>query len=468
MFRRAARKIPAYRKFLEEHNLKPEEIQNIDDFNRLVPQTTKGNYARAFSLKERCIDGQFPRNMYLEESSGTSGTSAFWVRSEEEEKYTMSLMRASFLHLYGFRREQNFFVLNCFLLGGWTGGMRFASRVGSLASVKNIGPDPDKVIRCVKELGKDFTYLISGYPPFIIELIEFGKKLNGFSWKEYRIHIFAGGEGFVEEWRDYIASQLKEGALIYSDYGAIDLDAGISVETPFSVALKKLILQDPELRIEIFGSDRIPCYIGQYSNQQYYIRDLKNKDGRNELEITVMNLKSASPNIKYLIGDEGGVIRFQDIINILGKMQYPVSKIKNDFGISAVIPFPLIWLFGRNDGTVMIHGAMISPGEISRSILSDAELVSAINTFRISVEPGRDNLIKLYISLEARKDVQVTDMLTTKCSDVILDSLIEYNECFRNSYRKDPVLHKPVITLVPFRTGVFSEGNNVNKHSYKL
>ncbi|NSW95745.1 MAG: hypothetical protein HPY62_13640, partial [Bacteroidales bacterium] len=371
-----------------------------------------------------------------------------------------------FIHLYGFNKKERFFVLNCFLLGGWTGGLRFSSRVGSLASVKNIGPDPEKVIRCLRELGNSFTYLISGYPPFIIELLEAGKKLNDFNWKNFRIHIFAGGEGFAEEWREYVASQLQDGALIYSDYGAIDLDAGISVETPFSLALKKILIKDCDLRSQIFGSERMPCFLGQYSNQQYYIRNSDNNPGKKELEITVMNLKAVCPNIKYAIGDEGGVIGFQNLSDILEKNGYPIQKLKNDFKIKTMIAFPVIWIYGRVDGTVMIHGAMISPADISKALLADKELVSVINTFRLSVETDKDNLTKLFISVETRKDVKVTRTTADKISDVILTSLIESNECFRNSYRKNPDLHKPVIRFFRYRTGIFSESHDFTKHKY--
>ena len=315
----------------------------------------------------------------------------------------MSLARASFKYLYGFRKEEKFFVLNCFMLGGWTGGLRFASRIGSLASVKNISPYPVKITSIILHLGSEFTYLISGYPPFIIELIEFGKKLDNFNWQDYRINIFAGGEGFVEEWREYVSSQLKKGALIFSDYGAIDLDAGISVETPFSIALRKLIREDDSLRNEIFSSDRQPCYIGQYSNQQHYIREIKNVNSRNELEITVMNLKSVSPTIKYVIGDEGGKIGFHGLCNILERRGYTISKLKNDFNISAIIPFPVVWLFGRNDGTVSINGALISQNEISGAIMSDPELTAVLNTFKMSVDRCPDNFIRLFICLDSEK-----------------------------------------------------------------
>jgi phenylacetate-CoA ligase len=466
MFKKAARSVPAYRSFLRNHNIALSDIKRIEDFDRLVPRTTKENYIKAYSLIERCVNGEFPHKGSFEESSGSSGTSTLWIRSLEEERYTMALMRASFLHLYGFRKEDKYIVLNCFLLGGWTGGLRFATRVSALASVRNLGPDPKKLINCIKEFGAGFTFLIGAYPPFIIELIEFGKSLSDFDWKNYRINIFAGGEGFVEEWREYVSSQLRKGALIFSDYGAIDLDVGISVETPFTVALRKLFKNDAKLKNAIISSEQPPCFIGQCSPQQYYVRETINKSGTKELEITVMNLKSVSPNIKYVIGDEGGIIRFQEICKILDKEGFPIAKIKRDFNIPVVIPFPIIYLFGRNDGTVSVDGALISPSEIYKAILSDPELASAINTFKLSVESDPNNYIRLFVFLETRKDILITESLINKSNDIILTSLLNSNECFRSSYDKNPDIHKPVITILTFNTGIFAEKNGAVKHVY--
>jgi len=466
MFRKAYRSIPAYKKFLDMNNIDPLRIKNIEDFNNFVPQTTKENYIKVFPLHERCINGRYPEQGYLEESAGTSGLSTYWIRSQAEELNNSLLMRATMKHLYGSGCDKKLVVLNGMALGGWSGGIRFASRVGSMGIVRNTGPDPQKIIRSLKELGTGFTYLLGGYPPFIVELIEFGKNLKDFNWKEYTIHIFPGGEGFVEEWRDYVSSQLKEGALIFSDYGAIDLDVGISVETPFTVAIRRLIQSDKRLRSAILSSERFPCFIGQFSNQQFYIRETIGKTGIKELEITVMNLKSVSPNIKYVIGDEGGVIRFQDICKTLKENGYSLAKLAGEFNISVVVPFPLVYLYGRSDGTVTINGALISPSEIYEAVLSDQELISSINTFRMSVESDTDNYIKLFVFLETRRDVIITEALITKSNNLIISKLIESNECFRNSYRKNPEVFKPVIKIFPFRTGLFSEKEGSVKQIY--
>jgi phenylacetate-CoA ligase len=466
MFRRAYQLIPAYKKFLDRNNVDPLRIKRIEDFNNFIPQTTKENYISLYPLHERCINGRYPDKGYLEESAGTSGSSTFWIRSQAEELNNSSLMRATMKHLYGSGCDKKLVVLNAMALGGWSGGLRFASRVGSLGIVKNTGPDPQKIIRSLKELGTEFTYLLGGYPPFIVELIEFGKKINNFSWKDYTINIFPGGEGFVEEWRDYVSSQLKEGALIFSDYGAIDLDVGISVETPFTIAIRKLIQSDKKLKSAIFSSQRLPCFIGQFSNQQFYIREIISKSGIKELEITVMNLKSVSPNIKYVIGDEGGVIRFQDICKTLEENGYSLAKLTREFNLSAVVPFPIVYLYGRSDGIVTINGALISPSEINEAVLSDQELISSINTFKMSVESDIDNYIKLFVFLETRKDVIITESLITKSNNLITAKLVESNECFRNSFRKNPEIFKPVIKIIPFRTGLFSEKEGSVKQNY--
>lgn len=466
MFRKAAINVPAYKRFLQHNKIDPSEINSIESFDKLVPQTTKENYINAYTLADRCVNGEFPNNGFLEESSGTSSIPTLWIRSQEEEEYTAALTKASLLHLYGFRKEDKFIVLNCFLLGGWSGGLRFGLRVSSLAGVRNIGPDPMKAINCIKELGRGFTFLIGGYPPFISELIERGKNMDNFDWKDYRINIFAGGEGFVEEWRAYISSQLAGGALIFSDYGAIDLDVGISVETPFTVALRKLINSDTKLRYSVLSSERIPCYVGQCSPQEFYVREKVNKSGIKELEITVMNLKSVSPNIKYLIGDEGGIIRFQDICKLLDRGGYPVERIERDFNIPAIVPFPVLYLYGRKDGTISIDGALISPSEIHKAILYDPELMAAINTFKISSETDSDNYIKLFVFIEVRKDVPVTESLIKKASDIILTGLLNSNECFRIGYNKNPSIHKPVISIFPFNSGIFAERDGAVKHIY--
>lgn len=468
LFRNARNRIPAYSKFLRQHNISPEQVRSLNDLNNCVPQTTKKNYVQLFPLAETCYNASLPKIGFLEESAGTSGKSTYWVKSLEEENESLSMTIASMNYLFGFKKNERIIILNCYMMGGWTGGLRFASRMGNLGVVRNIGPDPGKVIQCLTELGKDYTYLLGAYPPFIIDLLNFQNKPIHFDWKNYRINIFCGGEGFVEEWREYVASRLHKGALIFSDYGAIDMDVGLSSETPFSVVVRRLINNDGQLRHKLFQSDRLPVYVGQYSPTKYYIRNTINPDGQKEPEVTVLNLKSVSPKIKYIIGDEGGVVGFRDLVQILEQSGYSIPTLKKEYKLPIVIPFPILYIYGRSDGTVTINGALISPSEINRAILSDPELVSAIHTFKLSVATDHDNRIKLYVLLEIRADTTVSPAFKEKCSNTILNTLLQSNECFRVEYEKNPETHKPVYEFIQFQTGIFNPNKSSLKNSYLI
>lgn len=468
MFRKCSGHIPAYSRFIKDHNIEPSALRSINEFDKFVPATTKENYIKTYSLVERCMHGRLPEKGIFEESSGTTGSPILWIRSKEEEDYAMALSGASLRYLYGFGEKEKFIAINCFMMGGWSGGLRFSKIVSMLARVRNIGQDAQKAIECIRDMGNGYTYLIAGYPPFLVDLIEQGRKSGNFSWKDYRVHVFAGGEGFVEEWREFVSSQLRTGALIYSDYGAIDLDVGISVETPFSVAVRKITNNDPAIGRKIFSTDRIPCFVGQCSPQQFYVREKTDDKGIKELEITVMNLKSVSPNIKYRIGDEGGIIRFTEMSRMLEAIDYPVEKIRKDFNIDAIIPFPILYLFGRRDGTVSVNGALVSKNEIERALLSDPELVSAIGRFKFSAESDNENHIRLCVCLEARKEAIISDRFSEKCSEAVLSSLLISNECFRKGYNSNPSMNCPVVKLLPYASGIFTEQQDKIKNVYSI
>jgi phenylacetate-CoA ligase len=181
-----------------------------------------------------------------------------------------------------------------------------------------------------------------------------------------------------------------------------------------------------------------------------------NAAGLKELEITVLNLRSVAPNIKYAIGDEGGVISFNDTCSILAGQGYSFEDLKKAMNMPVVIPFPFIYIYGRSDGMVTVNGAMIAPSEISGAIISDPELAASIHSFKLSVESDPDQYIRLFVYLETRKDVIIDPLLGIRCSTAILRGLSASNECFRIAYEKNPGLNQPVISMVPYQTGIFT------------
>ena len=72
-FERAREQVPAYRAFLAEHGGAVTVRGLTPDFSG-VPETTKENYVRRWSVEERCTGGRLPpRGAVIDESSGTSG-----------------------------------------------------------------------------------------------------------------------------------------------------------------------------------------------------------------------------------------------------------------------------------------------------------------------------------------------------------------------------------------------------------
>jgi len=466
LFRKASRQVPAYKNFLWAHQIDPGQVRTIDDLNVIVPQTTKENYVRAYRLSERCLKGRLPSHGYLDESSGTSGLPTNWIRSADEDKPYFPLMKMIMKYLYSVYKDQNYIFLNGFTIGAWAGGQRFSQTIGPLGVIKNIGTNADKILGTMKDVGTQPHYLIGGYPPFLKDLIDQGRKTKGFDWKDYNVHILTGGEGFLEEWRDCISSHLRPGAKIFSFYGAIDLETGIATENPVCVAIKKLLNQDQELRQTLLSSGRLPCFLGQYSPLNFYIRETTSPDGIRELEISVLNLKTVYPKIKYNVGDEGGKIPYKTMKVSMEKHGYDFRGLIKSCQSQPLIPLPFIYLFGRSDGTVSVNGVNIYSSDVYEAIFSDSNLAGKISTFKLSVEMDSEKSLRLFIYLEVKEGMEITESLEQKCRRVIVSKILASAECFRNAYESNPAAHEPILTILPFRTGLFKDEGELLKHRY--
>ena len=60
-------------------------------------------------------------------------------------------------------------VLNTFSMGAWATGLTMAIALEKRGMVKATGPDLDKVLDTMVELGPGYRYLLVGYPPFLTQ-----------------------------------------------------------------------------------------------------------------------------------------------------------------------------------------------------------------------------------------------------------------------------------------------------------
>ena len=80
----------------------------------------------------------------------------------------------SFFARYTFG-DRPLIVLNAFSMGAWATGMTTAIALEGNGLVKATGPQVDKILGTMRQLGTGYRYLIVGYPPFVKLLLDEGE-----------------------------------------------------------------------------------------------------------------------------------------------------------------------------------------------------------------------------------------------------------------------------------------------------
>jgi len=480
---------------LKKYNLVDiQKIKTIEDYRNLLPIMDKKNYIMAYSHEEKSILNKFPAHGTIDESAGSSGFVSNWVRSSEEEDAIRSGL--IFGLRYGYKDID--IALNGWTPGSWATGEKFCKLAEPFCIVKNCGTDIEKIISTLKYFGKDYKYLITGYPPFIIELIREGERLH-FPWQDYKIDILSGGDGHIEEWREELQNVLGCTSRIFSAYGASDLDIGVSYETPFTVSLRNFLricyfytydlVSDKELKTlteyynldKIFSAvdkdytkkvlkkfrvldSRIPM-IFQYDPTRYYIYNLESTFDKRIIREPVMSIANThmhSPRVNYNIHDEGMKINFNDMMCNLRDVGVDEEMFTNE----KLIHLPFLYIYGRSDGTVSIDGANIYPEDIEEIIFSERLIKNKIKSFKLSIIDGSDNKLHLRIQYELNENVASDDDFLFFLKKISLSKLMSLNEDFKKTYNDNP--KEVLIELWSCQTGPFSKEKNSIKQGHIL
>lgn len=444
---RAYKNIPAYRNFLEKDNI---NILNIS-FDSL-PIMDKTLYIRAYSTNKRCMNGSFllPQVM-IDESSGSTGIPYNWVRGEKERLRTQNLV-ARMIEWFVDGKKETKIAINAFSMGAWATGINMNDALSQLCVVKSTGPDLEKILHTLEFFGSAYEYIICGYPPFLKLIIDTAIKRN-FPIKDYSIISFVGGEGISEGLRRYILQYFKN---CISGYGASDLEMGIATETPESIQIRNLLINNQNLRTRILGNDsRIPM-VFQYNPLMHYIET----NDTNELIVTLNYSKILSPRIRYNIGDEGRLITRKELLNHLSQTGVSVNiKPRQD------LPYPYLLLFGRVDQTISIMGANIYTHDIETILYSLDEVSKGFSSFMLSQTENENGLIVPQLSIEWSSlsiPYIELDILSDRCTK----ALEILNSDFRNAQREYGGQLKFVVSMHKYRKGPFEKLQNRIKNCY--
>ena len=468
MFRHAAKNVPGYQKFLAGHGIDPSAIRTVGDFNAQVVETNKDNYIRKYSYEDRCVNGKFPHDGNIDESSGSSGKPTNWIRSIKEESLLFNVAQFEFNYCYDVKNKQ-YIVLSAWSTGPWATGIKFCEIIEHSALVKSTDTDVGDIIETLKLFGPKYNYLIAGYPPFLKKLVDEGA--DKIRWKDFKIDLMTGGEGNIIEWNYYMKDKLGQNCKIVSSYGCSDIDIGIGFETDFSFFIRELCNENRELREALFGhGDKLPM-IFQYNPLMHYIRQIpiERADGSKiyEYEITLLDKNVVSPKIKYNLKDEGGVIKFNDMLGILGSHVPDFLKRfqKRGHQVEPLLRLPFLYIVDRSDGTISLDGANIYPHQIERCIHRDRELLANVHLFKMALEYNKKKNSVFKVMLELKEGIKPSPLLAKNASSVILRELQNLNYDYRESYTNDKIL-APVVALFRYGEGPFHPKFKNIKHKY--
>ncbi len=450
-FHMAARRVPAYGWFLsrEGHQLSLPARGSLKDALAGVPEMDKASYIKEWSILERSVDARMPRRgVVVDESSGSSGIPTSWVRGPDERLATRQLLQMGFAQTANELTKQPF-VLNCFSLGAWATGMNVSASLTEITMIKSIGPDRDKVIHTMREFGPHFTYIITGYPPFLKALFEDDR----LDWNAYDVVTAFGGEGISENMRALI---LKNAHAAYGSYGASDLEINIAIETDFTVALRQAIAAKPRLLQALTKQAEygVLPMVFQFNPFDY----LMETNANGELLVTINRGTNINPRIRYNIHDRGHVLRLKQLEPVLN--QHGLAHLSR----LAKTDLPLLFLYGRSDMSVDFNGAVVAPDAVRDVLFANADLTQIVENHRlISYEDARGDR-QLHLAFQLREGVDGADSAAIGAR--VIDALRESNGDFSNAIRTAPDGTEPTFACYPFRTGPFAEDGRKLKNEY--
>ena len=431
-FLKASTTCPAYADFLRAEGYQPAGKWRL----AALPAMTKENYVRRYSIEQRCYGGAIPRSgVVIDESSGSTGQPNNWVRSAAERTDVKRILQLNYQIVF---RHSGRMLLNCFALGPWATGMNVSMSLVDVGIMKSIGPDRAKLANTLKLFGPDYEYIIFGYPPFVRSFVD----ECDLDLSRYHIDFIVGGEGISEGLRSHI---LQKSRSVVSSYGASDLEINIGVETPTTIALRRLLLDRPALCKELFGRDTPPM-IFQYNALDYVIET----DADGELLVTIGRQSGAAPKIRYNIRDSGGTCTFADLATRLAAHGVDAAALA-----ARTSHFPILFVYGRNDMSVPFYGSKVFPADVEQVLSTDPVLQQTFSTFQLSVSEDERLTSFLHVRLESVAPTPDAGAAGPELHGRIFDGLKRVNQDFREVSRLfDPA--QLVIEVHGQNTGPFA------------
>ncbi|KAI8813961.1 hypothetical protein BJ742DRAFT_788013 [Cladochytrium replicatum] len=448
---------------------KPISIHNFADFDSNFPFLNKSDLIGSDPKLSRRVQGSELSSLDLiHVSSGSGGVPTFWGHSAADELIVTTRFEQIFRDAFNSHSIQTLAVV-ALPMGSWVGGLFTTSCVRVLAqkgykiTLVTPGNNAEEILRIIAALSPQFEQtVILGYPPFVKGIVDLGNSRR-IPWGSFRMRFVFAGEVFSEEWRALVGQRagVRDPLVdIVSIYGTAD--AGVLAnETPISARVRRFLAANPSVAHELFGRNRIPSLM-QYDP---LARFLETRPDDHTIALSTMpfvTLENPDPttaagNIsmplcRYSIGDAGGIIGFDQIIEFVKTRGFDVvSEYERDRSAAPELPpvrrLPFVWVFGRAFWTVSLYGANVYVENIMVGLEQEFIHRFVTGKFVLAVNEDPDDT-RLLVRVELAPNVEADESKQSAVADSLLGQLKRLNSEYANYVPVDK--QTPMVVLYKF------------------
>jgi phenylacetate-CoA ligase len=319
----------AYPKFLKENNLDPAEIRTITDFKR-IPIMTKSNYLYLYPFEDILVTPvEKIKSFFM--SSGSTGEPGIWPRLPQSDK-SYSIFVNFLYELYWKISTKKTLYISALDLGIWaSGNLQFHAALycseNHNFTFANTGADFKYIYEVIRKLYKYYDQIIiAAYPSFARRLLDFLSNTD-LDITKIDFKFMLGGESHTIEWRYYLLRKLGRAeddiSRIIDYYGTSD-SGGPGLSTPLTAMIQNLCFKDTSLCMKLFNQSTVPSLFQQ--NPFLYVESVNNK--------IIVTYSGQLPLCRYDSGDNGNILKFTQVVQILKESGYKLDALTVTAGTS--------------------------------------------------------------------------------------------------------------------------------------
>lgn len=448
-FKRMARNVPAYKKFLAAHNVDPSSVCSPKDIAR-IPLMDKSNYLRKYPYAELFWNGTLEVPHTMTATSGSTGDPFYFARSSSVDEQS-ALIHEQFFLRSSLSKTKPTLVIVCFGMGVWIGGLLTYQAFQLLHkrkypfSIITPGINKGEILKTLRLLAPQYEQILfAGYPPFIKDIIDEAIEAE-IPLTKYRIAVIFAAEAFSEQFREYICKKAGIHNLLTDTmniYGSADIGS-MAFETPLSILVRRLAIKTPALFADIFGDITKTPTLAQFDPSFVAFEEVEGQ--------VVISGNSAMPLVRYALGDQGGVRSFSTIEALALTHGIVLKDEMAAAGISSELSkLPFTFVFERSDLSTTLYGLQIYP-ETIREVLQREEYAAYITgrfTLLTVFDEKQDQYLE--INIELRRDVEATTPPSLDISVELLKNLKLKNGEFKELYAFLGSRAEPRLQFLPY------------------